>query len=78
MPLIFVLLSGVLICGDRVKIGEELMGSTYGNCANLALRCCNVPVSVASAPEALYNNLVAAVMADSTDATRSTIPKLVR
>jgi len=63
--------------GNRFKLGEELTGSTYGNCANLALRCCNVPVPVATSQEALCSSLVAALMADSADAS-SALPKIVR
>lgn len=78
----FVLLCGFNLwtwfTGDRAKLGVELTGSTYGNCANLAMRCCNVPIPVTTSQEALCVSLVAALMADSADATRSALPKLVR
>jgi hypothetical protein len=67
------------LCADgRVKLGQELTESTYGNCANLALRCCNVPVPVTTSQEAVCTSLVAAVMADAADTTHSVLPKLVR
>ena len=62
----------------RVKLGQELTGSTYGNCANLALRCCNVPIPIATSQEGLCSSLVAAVMADAAGATQSVLPKIVR
>lgn len=67
-----------LCAHDRVKLGQELTESTYGNCAKLALRCCDVPVPVATPQEALCTSLVAAVMADAADASHSVLPKLVR
>lgn len=51
----FILYYFVLFCGfnlwiwfigDRVKFGVEFIGSIYGNCVNLVMRCCNVFILV--------------------------------
>lgn len=63
---------------NSFKLGEELTGSTNGHRAKLALRCCNVPIPVASSSQgAVCTSLVASLMADSSDATTA-IPNLVR
>uniref|UniRef100_A0A7I4FVI3 Superkiller protein 3 n=1 Tax=Physcomitrium patens TaxID=3218 RepID=A0A7I4FVI3_PHYPA len=60
----------------RAKLGQKLTESTYGNCAYLSLRCCDVPGPVPQ--QDLCTSLVGAVLADATNAEHSVLPKLLR
>lgn len=60
---------------ERFKLGEELTGSTYDNCANLTLRYYNVLVLLATSQEALSISLGVGLMADLV--VTSALPKLV-